>query len=61
MSRSRSPQQPEPLPHPASLYKLLAQVARYYHRRFNDEPRARAYLRERGIEDPQALEVFRAG
>lgn len=49
------------LPHPARLYKLLAQVAKYYRRRFGDAPRAREYLKDRGIDDKQALEIFKAG
>lgn len=49
------------LPHPPRLYKLLTQVAKYYQRRFKEEPRARDYLAERGITDKQALEVFGAG
>jgi DNA primase len=53
--------QPEKLPHPPKLYKLLGQVAKFYRRRFGEASRARDYLAERGVTDKHAFEVFWAG
>jgi len=60
MGRSKT-KQPEPLPHPPKLYKLLDQVAKFYRRHFDEEPRAKNYLAERGVTDKHALQVFWAG
>jgi DNA primase len=60
MGRSKA-KQPEKLPHPPKLYRLLGQVVKFYRRRFNEAPRARDYLAERGITDKHALETFWAG
>ncbi|MEE8410153.1 MAG: toprim domain-containing protein, partial [Myxococcota bacterium] len=57
----RKVKEAEQLPHPPRLYKLLGQVAKFYRRRFQEEPRARDYLAERGINHKHAFEVFSAG
>jgi DNA primase len=61
MPRFRADKTPPPSPCAPRLQKLLGQLARFYRKRFNEEPRARQYLAERGLGDKQALEVFGAG
>ena len=38
MGRSKGNRKPEPLPHSPRLHKLLGQVAKFYRRRFAEEP-----------------------
>jgi DNA primase len=61
MRRSKGNGKSAQLPHPPRLYKLLGQVAKFYRRRFAEEPRAKHYLAERGITDKHSLETFWAG
>jgi len=44
-----------------ALQKLLNKVAEFYHKTFNREPDARAYLRERGLTDAALYETFKLG
>ncbi|MCP5043992.1 MAG: hypothetical protein GY944_23435, partial [bacterium] len=41
--------------------KLLERVASFYEGTFADEPAGRQYLHARGLSDPDALKIFRAG
>ncbi len=61
MTKKRGEVKPAALPHPNKLYKLLTRVASYYRQRFNEEPRAKRYLAERGITDDGVLTSFTAG
>jgi hypothetical protein len=45
----------------ARRQKLLARVAAYYRRCFNEKPAGREYLARRGITDTTAIEVYQAG
>src|SRR3989338_7739240 len=41
--------------------QLLASVAGHYHRVFRERPEAQAYLRGRGLADPEMLQAFEVG
>jgi len=45
----------------ADDYKLLAEVADYYHQRLKQSPTALEYLQKRGITDGEAIERFKIG
>lgn len=44
-----------------ALSKLLARVADFYRRAFEEDPRGAEYLKSRGIKDAATFEVFRVG
>ena len=50
-----------PLDPSADGVELLRQVVQYYHRRLKESPAALAYLKERGIDNPEAIEHFQIG
>jgi DNA primase catalytic core len=50
-----------PVERDAAGAELSAQVIEYYHRTLLEEPAAQAYLRKRGIGDPEAVRTFKLG
>ncbi len=56
-----APPKPAPGPSPANRTRLLNRVVSFYHQTFCEDPRARDYLKGRGITDAAALEDFQVG
>lgn len=52
---------PTPAVRSAGRRHLLASVAAHYHRVFRERPEGQAYLRGRGLADPEMLQAFEAG
>ncbi len=55
------PKLPCPLSEDASNAKLLAEIVDYYHQALLESPEAIEYLEKRGINDPEAIKIFRLG
>lgn len=55
------PPKPAPAASPANRTRLLNRAVSFYHQTFCEDPRARDYLKARGITDAAALEDFQVG
>jgi DNA primase catalytic core len=59
--RGRGGKVDAPAPSPANRTRLLNRAVSFYHQTFCEDPRAREYLKGRGITDAAAMEDFQVG